>query len=84
MAELSTTTAIQDTGIVVCRSEKATLDLGPADMIGVLPSAGMESTGKKEKEEEAAPPRATDFQRLREAYIADLRAVLGLLRRKLN
>jgi hypothetical protein len=83
MAQLSPPTAIQDAGIVVCRSEKATLDLDQAYMVGVLPTWGMNPTDEKDRKKEAAPC-SSEFRRLLEEYISDLRAVLNNLPRKLN
>ena len=39
---------------------------------------------KKQPENENANPRASEFERMLAAYIADLRAMLERLRRKLN
>jgi hypothetical protein len=44
----------------------------------------MNSADKKQPEKEDLPPRASEFERMLAAYIADLRAILEKLRRKLN
>ena len=39
---------------------------------------------KEQPEKEELPPHASEFERMLAAYIADLRAMLERLRRKLN
>jgi hypothetical protein len=44
----------------------------------------MNSLDEKQGKEEPAPPPASDFTRMLEAYAAELRALIDKLRRKLN
>jgi hypothetical protein len=44
----------------------------------------MNSFAEKQRKEEPTPPRALEFQQLLEDYIAELRAIINKLRRKLN
>jgi hypothetical protein len=44
----------------------------------------MDSTDKKQPKEEPPPPQDLEFRRMLEEYIADLRALLDKLRRRLN
>jgi uncharacterized coiled-coil protein SlyX len=44
----------------------------------------MNSADEKQRKEEAPPPHASEFRRMLEDYIAELRAIIEKLRRKLN
>jgi hypothetical protein len=44
----------------------------------------MNSDDGKQRKEEAPPPHASEFRRMLEDYVAELRAIIEKLRRKLN
>jgi hypothetical protein len=44
----------------------------------------MNSANEKQRKEEAPPQHAWEFRRMLEDYIAELRAIIEKLRRKLN
>jgi hypothetical protein len=44
----------------------------------------MNSADEKQRKEEAPPPHASEFRRMLEEYVADLRAFMEKLRRMLN
>jgi hypothetical protein len=44
----------------------------------------MNSTDEKQRKEEPPPPCSLEFMRMLEEYVAELRAIIDKLRRKLN
>ena len=69
---------------LACRFEKAIIDLDQGGMVGKSRSAGMNSTDEKQSEKETTPRGSSEVKRLLAEYIADLRAIIDKLRRKLN
>jgi hypothetical protein len=73
MAQFSPTTAIQDSGIVICRSEKTNRDIDQAGMIGVLPSgSGAQRAAGRHPGRNVYPNQLLTYTTARNsAYIGD-------------